>query len=487
MTDRDFDQLLYQGADQLPPESVEQASPDPWRRALTLICWGMALTTCIFHFGILDYVLPALGTMLLCLGFRSLRRTNGWFRFAYVLTSLLAVVRLSWYVLLATPLATGVTDRLDFLLGIGIALCVWLVYFALWLGLRSVARHAGQPAKAACAGGLVIWYSVLFVLGLLQASSTFLIVLLLFIWLIIIVRLVMLSTRMDEAGYAIQPAPVRLSNGKVLIVSLGITLLAVLACTFFFNRYPPPQAAPAQQETGQEELRLELRKMGFPEEVLSDLTDEEVALLEGAQDVQVASDPVSSPDEYGYGYEVGQVSSHFIQVQLPDDQVRYFIWFSWEDEPKYRLRECLDIITASHDQAIADLSSLQGRIMWEEDGQLYQSPLSGACQSWTEDTFFGPHRYEGYELDFSLPRQGENIRFYVTYTAQILPFEQFVNFNADARYTHQEGWLCYPWEPAEYQGWVFGHTHFPTHQAFALFRFREGAPDDAATLPPTWQ
>ena len=31
MTDRDFDQLLYQGADQLPPKSVVQTSPDPWR------------------------------------------------------------------------------------------------------------------------------------------------------------------------------------------------------------------------------------------------------------------------------------------------------------------------------------------------------------------------------------------------------------------------------------------------------------------------
>ena len=40
MTDRDFDQLLYQGADQLPPKSVEQTSPDPWRQALLLICWA---------------------------------------------------------------------------------------------------------------------------------------------------------------------------------------------------------------------------------------------------------------------------------------------------------------------------------------------------------------------------------------------------------------------------------------------------------------
>lgn len=59
MTDRDFDQLLYQGADQLPPKSVEQTSPDPWRQALLLICWGIALTSITLNFLNLQYILPA--------------------------------------------------------------------------------------------------------------------------------------------------------------------------------------------------------------------------------------------------------------------------------------------------------------------------------------------------------------------------------------------------------------------------------------------
>ena len=485
MTDRDFDRLLYQSADQLPPKCAQQASPAPWRRAMALICWGMALTTYVFHYGILEYVLPALGTVLLWLGFRSLRRENGWFRLGWALSVLLTALRLSWHVLLATPLAYDLSPRLDGAPAVAVALCVWLVYFALWRGLRRVFRKAGQPPDTAWAGGLVLWYSALFVLALRQTSERALVILAFFLWLIIVCGLAKLSVALDGAGYAIAPAPVRLSNWVALALALGAALLGALVCMFFCNRYPPPQAAPAQPETGQEELRLELKSLGFPEEVLSDLTDEEVALLEGARDVQVTSGP-ASPDEYGHGYEVDQVSSHFIQVQLSDSQVRYLIWFSWEEAPKYRLREELSIITASHDRAIADPSPLQGRLLWEEDGQLLQSPLSGDCRSWTEDTFFGPHPYEGYELDFSLPRQGEDIRFYVTYTAQILPFEQFVNFNADARYTHQEGWLCYPWEPAEYQGWVLGRTRFPAHQAFALFGFREDAPEDAA-LPSAWQ
>ena len=51
--------------------------------------------------------------------------------------------------------------------------------------------------------------------------------------------------------------------------------------------------------------------------------------------------------------------------------------------------------------------------------------------------------------------------------------EDPVYYNADARYTHQEGWLCYPWEPAEYQGWVIGDTPFPTRQFISLFGLNE--------------
>ena len=57
MTDRDFDQLLYQGADQLPPKSVEQTSPAPWRQALLLICWGIALS--LIHISSLKNVFPS--------------------------------------------------------------------------------------------------------------------------------------------------------------------------------------------------------------------------------------------------------------------------------------------------------------------------------------------------------------------------------------------------------------------------------------------
>ena len=406
MTDRDFDQLLYQGADQLPPKSVEQTSPDPWRQALLLICWGIALTSITLNFLNLQYILPAVGAMLLCLGFRSLRRENGWFRQCYVLSILLALYRGATDLLLATPLAADLSGGWSYLLGLlGWLVSLWLL-FALWRALKAVFLRAELPAKTRAAGGMVICYFLLFLLALVNASGWLLLLPVLILWICLLTGLFKTSRALDHAGYAIQPAPVRLSNGRVLAVSLGALLLAVLACLLIFSRYPV-EASATQLETGQKELRQELLGLGFPEEVLADLTDQEVALLDGADAVMVKSDL----SRWDTRHEIDHISTYFIQVELPDDMVRYFVWFSWDEGPSSRLRESLEIIPDWTHEAILPPSALQGRLLWDEAGQLYQSLLLGKYGNQTQSSiFFGTSSHQSFRVNFSLPRRGEHIR-----------------------------------------------------------------------------
>ena len=44
--------------------------------AMWPVLWGMGLTTITFHFLYLDLLLPALGGILMVLGFRTLRQEN---------------------------------------------------------------------------------------------------------------------------------------------------------------------------------------------------------------------------------------------------------------------------------------------------------------------------------------------------------------------------------------------------------------------------
>lgn len=479
MTDRDFDQLLYQGADQLPPKSVEQTSPDPWRQALLLICWGIALTSITLNFLNLQYILPAVGAMLLCLGFRSLRRENGWFRQCYVLSILLALYRGATDLLLATPLAADLSGGWSYLLGLlGWLVSLWLL-FALWRALKAVFLRAELPAKTRAAGGMVICYFLLFLLALVNASGWLLLLPVLILWICLLTGLFKTSRALDHAGYAIQPAPVRLSNGRVLAVSLGALLLAVLACLLIFSRYPV-EASPTQLETGQKELRQELLGLGFPEEVLADLTDQEVALLDGADAVTVENEPggfwPNSEDE------IDRLSIYFIQVELPEDMVRYFFWFSWDEGPSSRLRESLEIIPDWTHEAILPPSAFQGRLLWEADGHLYQSPLSGGYGSQTQSSiFFGASSHQSFRVNFSLPRRGEHIRGYVTYEARIQFPDELVYYNAEVRYVRQERWLSYPWEtPIQHQldGWNNNDEAFPARQFWTTFVLNEDLLND---------
>lgn len=69
-----FDELLREDAAALPPPADGEITP--WRTAMDRILWGMGLTTITLNFLWLDVLLPAIGAVLLVLGFRTLRREN---------------------------------------------------------------------------------------------------------------------------------------------------------------------------------------------------------------------------------------------------------------------------------------------------------------------------------------------------------------------------------------------------------------------------
>lgn len=459
MTDREFDQMLYQGANELPPDQTKTDLPTPWREALIRICWGLALTFIDFSSPWIRLILSTVGSTLLCLGFRSLRRENRWLRLGYALTIVLLAAQFAHDILMATPLAEWLDSGGDLLWGLAVSPVVWLLQFALWRGLKEVFRKAGQPPKAQAAGWLVIWYSVLFAISLLGGAEGYIALILIVVWAVMIWKVFKLSRCLDQAGYAVTPAPVRFSNGRVMAVSLLALLAAVVVCLFLFSRYPV-SASPAQLETGRAGLRAELVELGFPEDLLADLTDEEVGGLEGAYNIQNCSQYDS----------FNSLSLRLIQVQLPGDSVRYYFWFSWEQAPDHRLRDGIEIIPTYQYETIYLISPVEGRLLWEEDGQLFQSPLTGAYSSQTQSSNI---YYPPCDVNFSLPKTGECIRGYVSYTARIMRPTLITNYNAEARYIHQEFFLSYPWTPpCQYQREVSSSTDFffSSRQHLALFQ-----------------
>lgn len=73
-------------ADALSAPEVEtpDVSDSPFCRAMDLIAGGLAVTGVTLNFWNLDVLLPLVGTLCLLVGFRALRRVNGFLRAGYV-------------------------------------------------------------------------------------------------------------------------------------------------------------------------------------------------------------------------------------------------------------------------------------------------------------------------------------------------------------------------------------------------------------------
>lgn len=283
-----FDALLTEGADALPP------APDvsPWRSSMGCIVWGIALKTLTLQILYLDDILPTLGCILLVLGFRTLRQENGALRWAYGLSIAAAVMRSACAVLQALPVDVGLTfGYVDGALMLGMLI-------ALWRGMIGVSRAAGaEKPSAPAAGALAAFYAVLIPLAFIGLEGWLLVLPVLAVYLVILRNLVKLFRSLENTGYAIHAAPVRLPTAAVLWGYLGLTLAAVVLAMLLGQRYPmdwQPRADAPQDET----IRAELLALGMPRRVLDDLTAEEVAAMSGARAVFVNEDKLYNQTKY---------------------------------------------------------------------------------------------------------------------------------------------------------------------------------------------
>ena len=291
MTDeRRFDDLLREDAAALPPPAAGEINP--WSMAMTRVLWGLGLITITLNFLYLDVILPAVGGLLLVLGFCTLRRENTPLRWCYILSLASLAVRGACIVLAALPVETGLAPAY-----VNIAL-LQVLYVCLWRGMVGVSRAAGEEKPAAtAAGAMAVFYAVLTVLALIGVEGWLLVLPMLVLYILLLRSMVRLSRSLADTGYAITAAPVRLPDAAVLWGGLGVLLAAVLLAMFLGQRYPmdwhtrsdAPQSVP---------IRQELLEKGFPERVLNDLTADEVAQLAGAAEVYTESSTLYSNADY---------------------------------------------------------------------------------------------------------------------------------------------------------------------------------------------
>ncbi len=445
-----FAQMMREDASALPPpEKI-----NPWQMAMTQVLWGFGLSTITLNFLYLDYILPALGAVLLVLGFRTLRRENRPLRWCYILSIAKLLVCAAGDVLAALPVKVELP-------GAYISTAVTLVlYICLWRGMVEVSRAAGAEKPAApAAGAMALFYALLLPLALIGLQGWLLVMPILIVYAAILRNMWKLTRSLEDMGYAITAAPVRLPGWAVLWGSLAAMLAAVLLTAFLGQRYPmdwhtrsdAPQSVP---------IRQELLEKGFPERVLNDLTADEVAQLAGAAEVYTESstryekgsyrsytcdtyytdmpanwqyDSAKKQEDGSYRYtyriyDVPKCTVTYVTVMLPGDPGRC-MFIQYIDVGGGYMRgfthgvETWPAWYSQSDQwSRGDYCG--GRVLCDRDGQPMAADFYRLENtSVTYDSIFGTSTNNSIIANWSWPRGGGNGRAYLMYDAYLLQDE----------------------------------------------------------------
>lgn len=466
MTDADFEAMLARSVPDTPPEEIV-AEVTPWRRAMNRILFGMALCAITLNFLCLNYILPAIGTVLLLLGFRALRQENRWLGGCFAVTVIRAVYFFATLVLNTTILQSAVfTPAVTTALTAVNAVLLLTLYFCFWRGLLAVQKKAGLPAQTGGAGALLAWYVLICVLAAVHYMGWIVPIAMLVGYVCILRSLFRLSRALDEAGYAIAPQPVRVTDRCIALVLAAALLIGCTLGYLFGGSYRMDwQPADASEQTQTAAIRQQLLDLGFPEAVLNDLTPEDIAACDGAlRVVSVTEDhpfndgrTVSHKESDGEGgvvsvldtvYDVRELRLTSVGVQLPGAQEtwRVFHHFLWTTDPGFYGTEVLQIWPA--DQNTPDgwrfAGDVTGRVLHDRDGQTFTAPYHAlGRQTYTADSvFFGQRTCTDLFAPFSMPRHAEHARGYVAYSAAAVQsgclLDSWIN------YTHQQSWLQYP-------------------------------------------
>lgn len=444
MADKDFrsdefDEML-ESLELAPPSDILVHEVTPWRKAMNRVLWGLGLCTLTLNVGNIDTICIAIGMILMVLGYRTLRRENRWFRVSYWLTILRVLLFLGSLFLNSTiwngsEWGTAVHQVLV-LFGTPLH---FALFFCLWGGIREVQKKAGLPPHAGSAVALLIWYGIVYWLAFMGYSGVL-------GWVLIIAYgfilrgLYKLSRELDQAGYLISPAPVTFSDRTVKIV-YAAAIFALLAVGYtFFAKFP---MAWAPQESSQSQIRQELLELGFPEDVLNDLTEEDLLACAGSEIVLVETDyydtatanPVDpAVDRADYPFAVAdsdtQVCITNVAVRLPGLEERWKIihHFRWLYNPGFPGTESIRLRPADTNTDNWDVDEkFTGQVLYDEGNVTYCAPhySLGRRTTQTDPAVAGLFGFSGTSnnvfAEFSFPDSGENHRGYVAYdTVQVV-------------------------------------------------------------------
>lgn len=483
---RDLDQMLEEFA--IPEEALEAVSP--WKPALKKILWGLALNAITFSIWNLEIILPTLGVALLWLGWRSLRRENRWFRAGWLGAGALLALRWTALILRATPLM-GRLEPVGQVFVLGNLILPLLQALCLWQGLKGVFRKAEQSPGTGAAFGLLVWYLGLVGLILfLPQGGTPVFLPMILVYFMLIYAMWQVAQSLSEAGYVLEPAPVKRSDRCVMLLLALALAVGIGGGLLAFQRFPQGEERKVhtvreeQQPAALREINARLLELGYPEELLADLSVEDRYRCQTAVGLDTTNGEFwGNSSTWG---SPGFLEMRTVSVVLADGTCRFFNHFQWKEEPRYRGMESIEVVPVLHkylEELAGNWGNVSARLLYERNGALYETDF------YRLETVWAPR--EGDELDritaeFSLPKDGYKPRGYIAYDLSSREPGTWLNFNMSVDYCRRRNPWGYPWKsPLEGEhSWGMDEYPFQHVSYWGLFSMYSRNSDAWAAIVP---
>lgn len=465
MDEQDFDALLSRSLPELPPEDIV-ARTVPGKKALNRILVGYFLSTFTINGLGLNLILPVIGQILMLLGFRALQHENRWFSACYVFAVLQAFLRFGKLILDTTifdlPFEDPQSAANAFYIALALQVLLTVVsLLCFWRGLRTVQKACGIRSKAIGVLALLAWNLLLCAVFVAQARGQFIggyTLLFLLVSLIIILWMIARQAKaLDATGYVLQPAPLRLSDRTLTLIILAILAIGCTCGHLFFSSYTMDwQKIDSTESAATSETKTHLAALGFPEDILDDLTPEDLARCRDAEQVVVDARTLNSenPTFDNGDYDIRLTN---VIVLVPGDTPRVILFnhFSWLSTPKFYGTAALNILPTY--EVSAELWRLEdgptGRILYDDgDDSFVADYHSIEMRTVTSNLFRNVAPSPSLYASFIFPNQGTRQRGYITYTIApraLLPEGYRQAGYSQMTYMHQKKRFLYPAETAD--------------------------------------
>lgn len=400
-----------------------------WYKAMRLVLIGLWFTSCSIHLMKLRIILPPIGMLLATLGFRMLRKSHPSFAHAlkfHLLRCAFLTVALSAHFSLYrryfVPTKIGAIGLILY------GMISWVMLQQMQTGLEFVLKECNITAPKNFSL-YVLSYTIYLCIALfftflsiprtvpfptLQGAFELPSIAPLFDYFCFSMigyytyRFSELLMPIVKDDYVLPPIKEKIPDKAVIAASLLGFFLILFFVLHFLQRHPMKWREVRQRTAEMREISADLLINGFPQQVLNDLSEEDLRLAENSSDIQVYT------VEKGEEKEKIRFTTVFFRP-YSSNQFRAVRHFRWLGEPTFAGTEAIHIFNG-HFTSFEFGGQLSGRVLCRRRNKTVASPYSFLDQKPPDDgdEERDPEKNILYAT-FSFPRYAEEARGYVSY------------------------------------------------------------------------